>query len=104
MMRHTSIALVVSMILLGTVAPSAAQGPHVLLDGRVQWIAGQTMMVIPGSGSIPVRVDLGAVPLEQYATLRDGDWVVLSGVISSDGRWLVGEFVMRAEGSEIQAP
>jgi hypothetical protein len=103
-MRHTLIALLASMVLLGTAAPSAAQGPHVLLEGRVQWIAGQTMMLIPASGSIPVRIDLGAVPLDQYATLREGDRVVLSGVVSSDGRWLVGDFVMPTGESEIQAP
>jgi type 1 fimbria pilin len=104
MMRNGLIALLVSMALLGMVAPSTAQEVHVRVDGRVQWIAAQTMMLIPGSGGIPIRVDLGPVPLDEYATVRDGDWVVVSGVISSDGRWLIGESVMAAEGSEIQAP
>ena len=78
--------LAVGLALLG---PAAAQGQRLRVDGRVQWVSSQKMMVIPDTGGLPVPVDLTRVPLGDYATLGPGSWVAVEGVVSSDGRRLI---------------
>jgi len=57
----------------------------VLVEGRVLWIAGQTM-VLDASGSPSVRIDLSEIPQSDYQGLTGGDPVVVSGVLSADRR------------------
>jgi hypothetical protein len=90
------VGLVVSLLLAGTLEPADAQTRYVVLDGRVQWIAGQTMMLIP-DGGLPINVDLSRVPQGEYATLTQGNRVVVSGV-SSDGRRVLATAVAPAVG------
>jgi hypothetical protein len=75
--------------------PAAAADPTpIRVDGRVQWIAGAKMLVIPDTGGLPVNVDLGQVPQEQYANLRQGAGVAVSGVVSTDGRRMMATAVV----------
>ena len=85
------VVLAVSVILA---SPAAAQQEEVLLSGRVQWIAGQKMMLLPRSGGLPVSIDLVQIPLEQYTGLKQGSPVRVDGVISNDGRRVVATFVV----------
>ena len=67
--KRCLVAVVVSVVLFRAVAPSAAQDKIVRLQGRVQWIAGQKMMLIPDNGSLPIEIDIQQVPQDDYRTL-----------------------------------
>ena len=86
--------LVVFAVVMLLAAPAVAQQEDVLLSGRVQWIAGQKMLLLPRSGGVPVNIDLVQVPLEQYAGLTQGSRVRVDGVISNDGRRVVATSVV----------
>ena len=92
------VAVVVSLVLFGAVAPSVAQDRVVRVEGRVQWIAGQKMMVIPDSGALPIEVDITKVPQDNYQTLTEGDPVVVNGVVSPDNRKVIATSIQRAGG------
>jgi hypothetical protein len=78
--------LALSVLLLTSPTTVPAQGQYTRIDGRVQWIAGEKMMLIPVSGALPVSVDLTQIPQEQYAALAPGTLVVVDGVVSPEGR------------------
>ena len=96
--KRCLVAVVVSLVLVAAVAPGAAQGQFVRLQGRVQWIAGEKMMLIPDTGAPPIEVDIKQVPLDDYRTLTEGDPVVVSGVVSPDGRKVIATSVQSAGG------
>jgi cold shock CspA family protein len=96
--KRCLVALVASLVLFGAVAPGAAQDRVVRLQGRVQWIAAEKMMVIPDDGSLPIEVDIKKVPLDDYRTLTEGDPVVVTGVVSPDNRKLIATSVQPAGG------
>ncbi|PWU21297.1 MAG: hypothetical protein C5B48_11465 [Candidatus Rokuibacteriota bacterium] len=81
--------LALALVVVCSVTPCLAQGREVRLDGRVQWIAGEKMMLIPRSGGVPVNIDLTQVPQERYAALVPGTLVVVDGLVSSDGRRMI---------------
>src|SRR5256885_5078250 len=74
-------ALLTACALTGTllVAVSAAQDMPVRVSGRVQWIAGGTMIVALDD-SPSINVDLPRVAQDQYAGLARGEWVVVTGM------------------------
>lgn len=78
------------------VAITAAQDSTVRLDGKVAWISANQMVVAPLGGPA-VTVDLSQVDLDQYATLMSGDWVIVDGASSPDGKRLVATSVQRVE-------
>ncbi|HEU4368434.1 MAG TPA: hypothetical protein VFV05_09435 [Methylomirabilota bacterium] len=92
--------LVLSVLLAGAFAPAGAQDRPVRLDGLVQWVGGQTLVVQLNSGA-SVSVDLTRVPQDQYAVLTPREQVVVIGVIPPGGRRVIGTAVMRLE---VQAP
>jgi len=75
-------ALLTACALTGTllVAVSAAQDMPVRVSGRVQWIAGGTMIVALDD-SPSINVDLSRVAQDQYAGLARGEWVVVTGMV-----------------------
>jgi hypothetical protein len=89
------VALTAALALAVSVALAADPTP-VRVDGRVQWIAGAKMLLIPDGGGVPVNIDLGQVPQEQYANLRQGASVSVAGVFSTDGRRMMATAVMAA--------
>src|SRR5882762_9162230 len=63
-----------------------AQDDLVRVDGRVLWIAGQTMIVapyLPGNGAI--NVDLSRASQDEYMRLKTGDSVTVTGTIAEEG-------------------
>src|SRR5947208_13666436 len=74
-------ALLTACALTGTllVAVSAAQDMPVRVSGRVQWIAGGTMIVALDD-SPSINVDLARVAQDPYAGLAAGEWVVVTRV------------------------
>src|SRR5262245_43291658 len=91
--KRCLVAVVAALIVLGTFAAAAPQGQPVTLQGRVQWIAGEKMMLIPDNGDRPVEVDLKKAPLGDYETLTEGDPVVVSGEVSADGTKLIARSI-----------
>jgi cold shock CspA family protein len=89
---------VISLILIEAAAPGAAQDQVVRVQGRVQWIAGEKMMLIPDNGALPIEIDIKQVPQDDYRTLKEGDPVVVSGGVSRDGRKLIATSVQPAGG------
>ena len=96
--KRCLVAVVVSLVLFAAVAPGAAQERVVRLQGRVQWIAGEKMMLIPDGGAPPVEIDIKQVPQDNHQALKEGDPVVVSGVVSRDGRRLIATSVQPAGG------
>ena len=88
--------------LVGAPQPAAGQ-TYVELDGRVQWIAGQKLMLILNSGGV-VDVDITRVPLDQYRMLTQGDPVVVVGTVSRDNRKVFASAVMRGNRWGDQSP
>ncbi|HMH50663.1 MAG TPA: hypothetical protein VK548_10550 [Candidatus Acidoferrum sp.] len=66
----------------------------VQVQGRVAWIAGQTMVVAP-DGSSSVNVDLARVPHDQRATLREGDRVAVTGALNNERTGMLAASVQR---------
>jgi hypothetical protein len=101
------IAVISVILLLGLVGSAHSQERYLRLEGHVQWIAGQTMILATNTDGtdsyIPrslwtIRVDLTRVPLDEYAALAEGDLVTVTGVLSDDNSRLLGTSIERPEG------
>jgi hypothetical protein len=97
-------AVLVPLALMAAVAPGAAQGQFIRVVGRVQWIAAEKMMLIPDSGDLPIEIDITQAPQSDYQTLTEGDQVVVSGVVSPDGRKVIASSIRPAGGSRSPWP
>src|SRR5205814_1145586 len=76
-------ALITALVVAAHTGRAAAQDYDVVtIDGRVLWIAGQTMVVSPyASGAGPVSIDLSGASLDEYMNLTTGDSVTVTGTI-----------------------
>ena len=98
MSRQTSAALVVfalALALSGPVPPAVADEQLIRVDGLVQWIGGGQMIVRADTGA-SVGVDLASVPQDEYAGLGVRDRVAVMGMVSPDGRHLIGTAIIRS--------
>jgi len=98
MIMKISLALLVLALALspaGLLTPAAAADQVVRVDGLVQWIGGQQMVVQADTGP-SVGVDLTSVPQDEYAGLGVRDRVAVIGMVSPDGRHLIGTSIMRS--------
>jgi hypothetical protein len=86
-------AIVLSLLLAVTVR-AAAQDPLVRVEGRVAWIAGQTLVMAP-DGRSSIGVDLSQLPQDQHAKLREGERIVVTGAVTNDRSKLVAYAVER---------
>jgi hypothetical protein len=84
-----------------------SQERYLRLEGHVQWISGQTMILATNTEGMDsyvpqalwsVRVDLREVPQDEYDTLTQGDFVIVTGVLVDDS-WLAGISIERDLGS-----
>src|SRR5215470_115137 len=82
----------------GLVPAAVAQDRVVRVDGLVQWIGGDQMVVQADRGP-SVGVDLTSVPQDEYAGLGVRDRVAVIGVVSPDGRKVLGTAIVRSERS-----
>jgi len=82
--------------LVGTITPAAAAQEQVVrIDGRVQWIGGGQLVVQTDTGP-SIGVDLTSVPQDEYAGLNVRDRVAVIGMVSPDGRHVIGTSIMRS--------
>jgi hypothetical protein len=75
--------------------PAAADEQVVRVDGLVQWIGGGQLIVQSDSGA-SVGVDLTSVPQDEYAGLGVRDRVAVIGMVSPDGRRVIGTSILRS--------
>ena len=79
---RTLIAVLAISIMLPS-SPVSAQGDEVRFEGRVSWIAGETM-IVSTDNTPSVRVDLRHVDQDEYQRLKMGDFVIVIGTIADD--------------------
>jgi hypothetical protein len=87
--------------LLAAPLTAGAQSP-LYYAGRVQWIAGSTMVLVTDEGW-SLRVDLKRVPQSDYSGLTPRDRIIVSGTLSQDGNYVLGLSIERVR-SEYQSP
>src|SRR5262245_3618662 len=81
--------LIVTTVLMATawLPVAAAAEEHVVIEGRVEWIGGETMVVAPYGrviapvGTSAISIDLSPVPQDQYQGLTTGDTVNGTGTV-----------------------
>ena len=89
---------VVAFALLLVIATTEADAQQLRVVGSVQWIAGTRMQVTTDTGGA-VAVDLTEADQSSYRALRNGDLVVVDGVLSGDRRRIVATDIWRDSGS-----
>jgi hypothetical protein len=77
-----------------SVAASEAEGIPVRFHGRVQWVAGETMVVVLDD-SPSISIDLSHVAQDEYAGLAQGDWVVVTGTVPDERDRVIATSVLR---------
>jgi hypothetical protein len=82
-----------------SVGTGAAQDRSVSLEGRVLWIAGETMVVAPYADSAPVKVDLSHVDQNEYMGLATDDAVSVTGTVPREWDHLIATSVRRLTSS-----
>ena len=71
-------------------APRVAEAQGlVYYEGRVQWLSGSTMILMTDEGW-SVRVSLTRVDQSEYQALGPRARIIVGGVVSQDGNYLVG--------------
>jgi len=93
-----------------------AQG-QVQVDGTVQWLTGETLMIlsdtpgptayiIVGQALLPVPgprptvgVDVSQLSQSEYAFMRPGERVTVFGTLTSDGRRVIATSILRGSGA-----
>jgi hypothetical protein len=93
-LRRLGIAAVVIASLLWALGIGTAQDAPLRVEGRVAWIAGQTLVIVP-DGSPSITIDLSQVPQEQRTALREGDRVIVSGAVTNERNRVVAASVER---------
>jgi len=73
----------------------AAQDQSVRIEGRVLWIAAETMVVAPYADSAPIRVDLSRVHQDEYMGLTTDDAVSVTGTVPKEGNRLIATSIER---------
>ena len=85
------------------VTPLAAEAQQLLYyEGTVQWIAGSTMVITTDEGW-SLRIDLTRVPQSEYQGLGLRDRIIVTGLLSADGNYLIGRSIRRTR-LDYQAP
>jgi hypothetical protein len=98
--RRTFLAGTGAALLAG---PLGAEGQALLrYEGRVQWIAGSTLILMTEEGW-SLRVDLTRVPQGDFSGVGPRDRIIVSGTLSRDGNYVLGLSIERVR-SDYQSP
>jgi hypothetical protein len=98
--RRAFMAMLVGSVLA---VPLEADAQRLLYyEGTVQWIAGSTMIIAIDEGW-SLRIDLTHVPQSEYSGLGLRDRVIVTGLLSEDGNYLIGRSIQRSR-LDFQAP
>ena len=100
------VVLALALLFTGTlsIGPGLAQDPGgadpVLIQGRVLWVAAETMVIapyVPMTGSI--NVDLSQADQAEYSGLRTGDVVAVTGTAAPEGDRVIATSIRRLAAS-----
>jgi hypothetical protein len=101
--RAVAIGLLGAVLALGLGTALEAQ-PLIRLVGVVQWIAGTRMQMIMDSGA-SVAIDLTEADQASYQALRNGDAIIVDGVVTADRRRVLAQAIWRDTGTQwMQSP
>jgi hypothetical protein len=89
------VIIALAVALAGVLSPAVADDQFIRVDGLVQWIGGGQMIVQADTGA-SVGVDLTSVPQDEYAGLGVRDRVAVIGMVSPDGRRLIGTSIVKS--------
>jgi hypothetical protein len=87
----------IAAVLMSTlsVGIGAAQDHSVRVEGRVLWIAAETMVLAPYADSAPIRVDLSHVHQDEYMGLATDDEVSVIGTVPKEANRLIATSIQR---------
>ena len=94
-MRRVRALLTLAALLATLPFAAAATAQEVQVEGRVQWVAADRMIVAPFTAPGAVSVDLTQVDQDEYQDLTTGDFVLVTGTISGNGDRLIARFIRR---------
>ncbi len=86
--RAVAALMALALLSVLSVTASAADDTPVRFQGRVLWIAGETLMVATDD-SQSINIDLTHVPQDEYQRLGSNDRVVVTGTIPTEGNRVV---------------
>jgi hypothetical protein len=105
--RGFIVALALTFVLLPGVSGADAQEQSIVVEGRVQWISGQRLVVAPvgtviaPAGTSAINVDLSKVSQDEYSGLATGDAVQVAGTVTRARDRIVATSIRRlGPGSE----
>ena len=79
-----SVLIALALCGASSIAPAVALGRALRFDGRVPWIAAETLIVSTDDAP-SIRVDLSQVDQDEYQRLASGDRVIVTGTIGDEG-------------------
>jgi hypothetical protein len=94
-------ATVIALVGALWVGGGAAQESPFRVEGRILWIAGETMVVAPyglaiaPSGTSGINVDLSHVSQDEYMRLAGGDSVLVTGTVTRARDRVIARSVQR---------
>lgn len=112
-MRAVLPLCVIAIVLVAT--PPAVAQDYVEVGGTVDWLFGETLVLVSDVPSAPiyaivgqylvpvpgprptVRIDLSQLPQSAYAFMRPGERLRVTGLISDDGGYLIAASIIRGE-------
>lgn len=111
--RVVPLALIASLLLVGTSGQAAGQGRRlevVRLYGRVQWVAAEKMLVttdcmlLEACSPLSLVIDLRRVPLSDYRGVREGSRVLVEAIVTHENsrHHVIATSIIQVE--EWQAP
>jgi hypothetical protein len=92
-----TIAGLVGMVLMLALLEAAGAQELIRFAGSVQWISGSRMQVMTDSAG-SIAVDLAQADQSSYQGLRNGDAILVDGVLSADRRRIVARELWRDSG------
>jgi len=81
--------IVTALMATAWVTAAIALEENVLIEGRVEWISAENMVVYPYGmviapvGTSAIKIDLSRLPQDQYQGLTAGDSVVVTGTVAA---------------------
>ena len=94
--RGVAALVALAIVSVLSVAAGADRDIPVQFAGRVQWIAGEVLIVATDDDE-SISVDLAHVPQDEYQRLRNNDRVVVTGSISSEQSRVVATSIETVE-------
>jgi hypothetical protein len=97
------VLIAVVLMTIGWPGVGAAQDTPIVIEGHVDWIAGEVMVIAPNGlfiapgGTSAINIDLSRVDQDEYSGLAEGDAVIVTGVILRAKNRVLATSIQRAD-------